>query len=403
MIIFYPILVAALFAAELHEVSGRHVRLTTDVDTGAVSELPATFDAAAGAWCEWFRIPPNAIATWQVDACLVGDEKSFAATEILRDVPQLRHGFSIGNRVWLREQPSDYYRAHLLLHEGVHAIMDEARIGNAPPWYREGMAELLATFRRDENGQIVVGEIPRSASEVPMWGRISIITDALAAKQQYSLSDILRMTPSDFDDVKGYAWGWTFCVFLAHHPDHAAFFRRLHETKNARHTQELETHWAKNRTAVERDWATFLDELGYGSDVAACVIDKRNIEKLNDFEIDSAHAWHATGAILKKGTAYNITATGRFSLGDDPSPWWSEPNGITIRYSRGVPIGTLQATVLDDSVTDPSIIAAAFCEPVNIGSRATFVSPVSGRLYFRIADTRGDRANNRGTCSVKLE
>ena len=35
----------------------------------------------------------------------------------------LANGVTLGSDMWLHDQPTDYYRRHLLLHEGTHAFM----------------------------------------------------------------------------------------------------------------------------------------------------------------------------------------------------------------------------------------------------------------------------------------
>ena len=57
------------------------------------------------------------------------------------------HGLSTGSDLWLYDQPSAYYRRHLLLHEGTHAFMGKFLGGCGPGWYMEGTAELFGTHR----------------------------------------------------------------------------------------------------------------------------------------------------------------------------------------------------------------------------------------------------------------
>ena len=51
--------------------------------------------------------------------------------------------------------------------------------GCGPPWYMEGMAEYLATHRWHD-GRLTLGYMPPNRDEVPQWGRIRIIQDAVA-------------------------------------------------------------------------------------------------------------------------------------------------------------------------------------------------------------------------------
>ena len=85
---------------------------------------------------------------WRMTGFLMKDKARFAERGLLPgDLPPFAHGYSRGRNLWLYEQPSDYYRRHLLLHEGTHGFMNTILGGCGPPWYMEGMAELLGTHR----------------------------------------------------------------------------------------------------------------------------------------------------------------------------------------------------------------------------------------------------------------
>ena len=49
----------------------------------------------------------------------------------------------MGAELWLHDQPTAYYRRHLLLHEGTHVFMASFLGGCGPGWYMEGTAELF--------------------------------------------------------------------------------------------------------------------------------------------------------------------------------------------------------------------------------------------------------------------
>ena len=102
------------------------------------------------------------------------DKARFAAAGLLADnLPPFQSGYSRsdGKQFWLLEQPSDFYRRELLLHEGTHCFMFTVLKGAGPPWYKEGMAEYLGTHRW-QDGRLTLGYMPRSREEVPYWRRI---------------------------------------------------------------------------------------------------------------------------------------------------------------------------------------------------------------------------------------
>ncbi len=138
-------------AAGIRKLTGKHLTLYTDLpaDTGpAVDELPRVFDAAVPLWCEYFGVDPAKPAEWKIVGSLMKDKERFLGAGLYSEnLPPFPHGFSQGSQVWLYDQPSDYYRRHLLLHEGTHAFMNRWLGGAGPPWYMEGMAELLGTHQ----------------------------------------------------------------------------------------------------------------------------------------------------------------------------------------------------------------------------------------------------------------
>ena len=90
---------------------------------------------------------------WQVRAFLIGDRKTFDKLGVMpAGDDKFVHGLSMGSDLWLYDQPTAYYRRHLLLHEGTHAFMAKFLGGCGPGWYMEGTAELFGTHRmeRDE-------------------------------------------------------------------------------------------------------------------------------------------------------------------------------------------------------------------------------------------------------------
>ncbi|MEZ6078977.1 MAG: hypothetical protein R3C56_25870 [Pirellulaceae bacterium] len=162
-------------------VSGTHLDLITDLPLDDdLRELPAVFDAAMAGWCDVFEIPPANVASWRVEAYVMRDRQRFLAAGFLpKEIAHFINGFQLGDRLWVNEQPSVYYRRHLLLHEGTHWIMSRKFGGLGPPWLAEGMAEWLGTHRWD--GQhLEMGVIPTNSDEVPYWGRTKTIQEQLS-------------------------------------------------------------------------------------------------------------------------------------------------------------------------------------------------------------------------------
>src|SRR5262249_14224219 len=146
--------------------------LYTDLPSSlAVDELPGVFDQAFLQWCAYFGIDEKDHADWRMTGYLIKDKVRFTAAGLLPDdLPPFLNGYCRGHEIWVYNQPSgnqtsDYYRRHLLLHEGTHGFMFTVLRGCGPPWYSEGMAELLATHRWAD-GRLQLNRFPSSPAEV---------------------------------------------------------------------------------------------------------------------------------------------------------------------------------------------------------------------------------------------
>ena len=135
-------------AAGIRKLPGKRLTLYTDLAGPEIDRLPAVFEQAFPQWCRYFKVKEGDQADWHMTGFLMKDKARFVAAGLLPDdLPPFEHGYSRGHDLWLYEQPSDYYRRHLLLHEGTHGFMNTVLGGCGPPWYMEGMAEYLATHR----------------------------------------------------------------------------------------------------------------------------------------------------------------------------------------------------------------------------------------------------------------
>ena len=180
-------------AAGIRKLPGKRLTLYTDLAGPEIDRLPAIFEQALPQWCRYFGVKEDKLADWHVTGCLMKNKSRFAAAGLLpNDLPPFPNGYSRGKMLWLFEQPSDFYRRELLLHEGTHCFMFTAMHSNTPPWYSEGMAEYLGTHRW-QDGRLTMGHMPRSHAEVPEWGRIGIIQRAMAEGRPLGLEELLTI------------------------------------------------------------------------------------------------------------------------------------------------------------------------------------------------------------------
>ena len=396
---------ANLRAAGVRSISSKHLTLFTDLPTNpSIEELPKVFDLAVPQWCSYFAVDTASVEAWHQTAYLIRDQELFRRLGAIRnDLPRFDHGYQKGAEIWLYEQPSDYYRRHLLLHEGTHGFMHHFLRGAGPPWYMEGTAELLATHRWSEE-QLQLKWFPGDRQETPYWGRIKAIRDDIAAGDRRSLEQILRYDRRAHRDVEAYAWCWAAASFLDHHPlTHQRFLelRSAADDPTIRFSQRFQSGLKLQWPFLAHAWQDFVERLSYGYDLESESFSPIPAAPPGDgpreLTVTAAGGWQSTGLSLVAEEAYQLEARGRYQLGTQPKIWWSEPNGVTVRYYNGFPLGMLLAAVIDEGVV-PRQSPLLRPQPVGIGRR--FVAPQSGVLYLRVNDDPAESGDNQGEVSI---
>lgn len=395
-------------AAGIRKLTGKHLTLYTDLPAApAIDELPQVFDAALPQWLEYFGVDAAVAESWQQVGYLMLDKVRFTTAGLLpADLPPFLHGYQRDSELWLYEQPSDYYRRHLLLHEGTHGFMKRFLGGAGPPWYMEGMAELFGTHRW-ENGQLDLQWFPEDKEQTAMWGRIKAIQDDYRAGRGKTIEDILRYDKTAHLQVEPYAWSWAAAVFFDSHPKYQDRFRELPKfapddtmTFSLRLYNGLQDEWP----SVARQWHVFLANMDYGYDIAREAIDAKSVMEVPETDaaisIAADRGWQSTGYRLEAGVKYKIEASGRFQLATDPKIWWSEPNGVTIRYHKGLPLGMLIGAIIDETAGDGG--ALPLIDPKAIGIGGEYPVEDSGTLYLRINDSPAELDDNAGAVQVRI-
>jgi hypothetical protein len=266
----------------------------------------------------------------------------------------------------------------------------------------EGTAELLATHRIDElTGRLTLGYMPLSRDEVPMWGRIKLIHDAVAAKRALSLPAVMQISNRRQMENEDYAWCWAAARFLDAHPRYRERFRRLQ-----RHVRD-ENFNRLVRRDFDRDWANLLDEweayvatLDYGYGFERMAIDFKAGRLLGgapqSVTILADRGWQSSGVRLVAGRAYRVTAQGRYQIADDGQPWPCEPGGVTLDYHNGKPLGILLGAI------DGRTKGTSLSDPIDVGLAATIKPSASGTLYLRVNESANRLDDNRGTLTVTI-
>jgi len=393
-------------SAGIRKVAGKHLTLYTDIPPGEeIDALPAMFDQAVPQWCAYFGIEEREAEQWQVNGFLMQEKQRFSRSGLLpAGLPPFLNGFARGRELWLYEQPTAYYRRHLLLHEGTHAFMYAALGSCGPPWYMEGTAELLATHALTE-GKLKLKHFPQDRDEVPMLGRIKLVQDHLAAgKPPLPLGTILTYDNRAHLQNEAYAWCWALAAYLDAHPAYAERFRSLRaHVQQPDFNRRFLTHYKDELGQLTEQWQLFAARLTHGHDITRSAITYRDAVPLGSeprqVTVRADRGWQDTGIELSAGQTCRITARGRYQIGREPKSWWCEPHGVTLRYHAGQPLGKLLAAVRSSDGTSGT---SGLLRPIGIGSAGEITAERGGKLFLRINEPPNELADNAGQVEVQM-
>ncbi|NDC53696.1 MAG: hypothetical protein EBZ74_05250 [Planctomycetia bacterium] len=399
--------------AGLRVLEGRHLTLLTDRparDGDGVPDLPGLFDEAFAAWCRHYHVDPAAHADWRAVGCLIVDRERFRAAGLLPVdgvVPDFENGFCAADRFWLVDQSNPDYRRHLLLHEGVHAFTLTLRSAAAPPWYTEGIAELLAMHRLDRaaarGARFVPTPIPERPGDVEQLGRIETLRALSAAGRAPGLEDVFALPPAAHRELSAYAASWAAAAFLAGHPTHRTAFAAAERGPLDRDfTNRLTGTPEWDGPRASRDFAAFLDDLDYGYDFDRMAVDwapGRPLAEPHTATVAADRGWQNAGSMLAAGQACSFRATGRTTVGRAAGrDLESGPDGITLRWHRGRPVGRL----LVAQWVEPADGSLPSFRVLGEGAAGRFTAAAAGPLYCKLNESPGELADNAGGLTVSL-
>ncbi len=395
----------------IQKLEGKHITLYTDVrDSKEIKSYPDVFDQAVRQWCQYFSVSEEKPSDWKMQVFVIADKDAFRKAGLLNDqLPRFATGYQHGNQIWIYVQEDSYYTRHLLVHEGTHGFMQKFLGGYGPPWYAEGMAEMLAVHRWKEN-QLKLRYPVRNAKDTEGWGRVRIIRDAYKNEKALTLEEAMSFGGQDFFHAsRPYAWSWAACYFLSQHPISRKAFAE-HQSQVRRDANDFTQTLVKqipDWKSLEKEWQLFVDEMDYGFDVEAAsirdvktVVDSVNNKRLA--VIDSEKGWHRLDFDVEPGVVYTIRTTGEFQIaerehGGKREKWLSEPNGVSIEYHRGRPLGIVVVGV--DAVDDKG--KSELLNVVSAHDRR-YVPRVAGKLCVRINDSPARLHDNMGTVQFEI-
>ena len=390
--------------------------LVTDMEiTSAVKHLSKAVDAAYSRLCAYFGIPED--DAWRMTAFLMKDKKPFVeAGYFPAALPAFKDGFAWNSDCWLYDQPSDYYRQHLLIHEMTHCFM-LTTVGNVGPlWMTEGFAEFFGMHEMSADG-VKFGIMPPNKESVPFCARIRELRDETAAGRARTLWEVMRMNYDAFQNNEVYVWSWAAMWFLANHPDTkkplAEAGRALRDSRagGEKITDDFLKSLGEKLPEIEKHWMMFVAALDYGFSLEPMLFDAANGEPLDAGEkeiviIRADHGWQNSGIRVEKGDSLRIRALGAYELGNPGEKSWPcEPGGVSIRYFRGNPRGMLLAAVCPDETWPEDFrnrTPGTFFSPISVGLQKTFTAEVSGTLMFQINDSPRNFENNSGTLKAEV-
>jgi len=408
-----------LLSHGLRMVESKHLVLVTDLPQESVAELPQLADALfANLEARLGKLSPNIAGTeFQVTGFLMDARERFKEADVMPpDEFTIRHGRHFGYQFWINNQSADYYRRHLLLHEFVHCFMScEYGMNDIPPlWYTEGIAEYFATHRlHTDVTKSQFAMLPTSREGFEGWHRIAEVHRHFNHEPSATgeLADIISlqtvMYPPDntFLEDSQYANAWALVWLINHHPELQPEFSTL---ATCRTQEQFNDAMAKipeqTLQEMKQIWPLYLDGLAE-AEVATVrfpsltTMPSQQSHGANtlplELTLDAGQQWVSTGFELTAGQQVLIECKGRFVVGETTKPWISEPDGITIDYVRGRPLGEVIGSIVSTDGTKTT-------RPIPIGTYKALQSPIDGILWLQINDQWSDRADNDGNVTVRI-
>jgi hypothetical protein len=276
------------------------------------------------------------------------------------------------------------------------------------------MAELFATHRIDNEGRAQFRVMPHAREQFANLGRIRLVEDEVRKSGPRTMQSIIDLAPDEFLSNPPYAWAWALCQFLDGHPRYREPFRRFgHVVTTGIPDEKADELFSDAFPDLAEEWLLFAANLCHGYDQERAAIDFRSGKRLAGgnlarMTIVADRGWQSSGIAVEKGDELTISATGRFVIAksaahDDRKAevaWESEPQGVSIRYHAGEPLGKLVAVIR--SAESPKDAHSTMLDVIPIGRARKLMADVTGTLYFRVNDAWNELADNSGKIAIEV-
>lgn len=402
----------------LHVLESRRLILVTDVPLAEVKDLPPLADAL---FDELERqlgtlAPDAAKADFQVTGYVIDAKERFQKAGVMPSEEfQFQHGRHRGYQFWMNNQNLDYRRRHLLLHEFVHCfLMCEHGMQDIPPlWYTEGIAEFFATHEmKAESSRSRFGILPPGPDGFEGWLPVAEIRNGLKQANgvgtqsdiPWSLESMRYPASSNFTTNMQYAHAWSLVWLLRNHPELQPYVRNFKHVRTRQDFLDAErTIPAALQERLAFVWPLFVTSVVEGMDPVRSLPTiktppPRTLAAENSsttVNIAADRGWQPAGIRLQAGQGIELSCTGKYSVHDQPRPWISEPQGITIDYYLGRPIGEVTAMLVSISPTYTP-------RQIPIGRGAQLTATEDCELWLQINDSAASRSGNSGTVEVRI-
>ncbi len=314
----------------------------------------------------------------------------------------LLHGLQLGNRVWLRQQESEYYLRHLFVHEAIHRRMMEQSDSQSSGtlWWHEGSAELWATHDFDSTtGETRFGVVPAVRDRFPGWAHYERIERLSHEGNLPSIRELIGYRDQDFGDRRGgYALAWAMCQFLKSHPFTQVAYQQMYRLDDWSRIPVHVERLLNERPELELEWRLCLSRLNWESVARGHLFEP--IERLETPSmIPTATGRYYFANVDAHGEVdVSVVVQGQIHVRFEGHDVAISPTGITARYIDGFPAGALIATVYQQGQSGDNPFLSRFA----IGDSKTIQLPAGSQLVFGVNDRGLEFQPEPGSYSVKV-